>query len=340
MDIKFIARQANVSIATVSRVLNKSKTVSPDLEKRVLETVAKYHYRPNMMARGLVTNHSQMLGWLSGPQLNMFQNQLLSLVTHYASQYGYGLISMFCDDDFDSRLNAMKKMQAQKMEALMCTFDLTEQERLRCTTCIDIPFFQAGKFPGQDDTFDINESAAFEAVSYLIGLGHTKIGAVLPSTMPGRRDLVTARRSGYLRALRTFGCPVCENYILNDILSMQDATERIKYLVCRRDCPTAIFFFSDETAIGAMFYLAQHGFRIPQDISIVGFDGLAMGGMLAPRLTTVVQPIDRMAQKSVEWMISQVQKNPPFPQDNGEEQEMHYHLLIRESCCPPRPENL
>lgn len=340
MDIKFIARQANVSIATVSRVLNKSKSVSPELEQRVLEAVSKYHYRPNMMARGLATNHSQMLGWLSGPHLNMFQNQLLSLVTHYASQYGYGLMSMFCDDDFESRLSAMKKMQAQKMEALMCTFDLTDQERLRCTACIDIPFLQAGKFPGLEDSFDINESAAFEAVSYLIGLGHTRIGAVLPSTMPGRRDLVTARRNGYLRALRTFGCQVCEDYILNDILSMQDATERIKYLVCRSDCPTAIFFFSDETAIGAMFYLAQHGFRIPQDISIVGFDGLVMGGMLAPRLTTVVQPIELMAKKSVEWMIAQVQKSPPFQPDDEDSQEMKYRLLIRESCCPPRPNSL
>ena len=112
---------------------------------------------------------------------------------------------------------------------------------------------------------------------------------------------------------------------------MADAVQKIRFIAKKDDYPTAIFCYSDEVAIGTMLYLAQISLRVPDDISIIGFDGIPVGNVITPRLTTIVQPIDLMAKVLVEQMIC-VAEQKPFTISDATLDKLKSHLEIRESC--------
>ena len=330
VTIKFIAQKAGVSTATVSRVLNHTKYVSPEVEKRVLQVVEKYNYSPSAVAIALSTNHTRTFGLLVADKVNMFQSQLLQYISYYSGICGYSNINALCKEDFESKLKAIEMLQTKKVDVVVCTFDLTEQEKQKIRDRINIPIVGAGIAEKANGTFEGDKDAVFKAVEYLIKLGHTKIGGVFPKN-ENRKGFIEGRQAGFMGALETYNIPVMKKYICDDVANMADAVQKIRFIAKKDDYPTAIFCYSDEVAIGTMLYLAQISLRVPDDISIIGFDGIPVGNVITPRLTTIVQPIDLMAKVLVEQMIC-VAEQKPFTISDATLDKLKSHLEIRESC--------
>lgn len=335
VDMKFIACKAGVSPATVSRVLNGTKAVSPETEKKVLETVGRYHYTPNGFGRSLATGHSYMLGVVTSIRMNIFHSLLFNQVSRFAAQKGYSVVIFNTEDDFESRMHAFEMLQAQKVDALLCTFDLTEREELNAKAKLSIPLLHAGEMVDGISLYEANQKAAYEIAAYLTHLNHKRIGAVFPP-LGKEESLLAVRCRGFLQALENMGCEVKREHILENVRDMSGAVQGILKIVCGKERPTAIFCYSDEVAIGAMFSLIQNGFRIPEDISIIGFDGIPIGAMLTPKLTTIAQDIEYVAERSVDKMISMAEGKKSEMVEEKVEYGRLFRLDIGGSCCPPQ----
>lgn len=326
VDIKFIAKKAEVSPATVSRVLNDTKPVSDKIKNRVMEVVKKYDYQPNSLARGLITKHTKLIAQLTDEQLNTFQTILINRMAYYADKKGYKLMSMPCGDDFESRLAAMKLLQQQQFEGIMTTFNLLPEEIQRIEKEVKIPFVDNSFYPGSENVNRQNRQAVFRAISYLVELGHKEIGGFFPEISRG--DLISFRYEGFLDALSYFGCPINKDYISTNANGMKGAINEVKKMVCKGKMPSAIFCYCDEAAIGVMLYLEKNGIHVPQDISIIGFDGIPMGQIIEPNLTTIVQPVDHLCKDVVEWLICRIE-HKEWKQKESIEKE--YYLLKKDS---------
>lgn len=221
-------------------------------------------------------------------------------------------------------------LQDRHTDAILCTFEFLPEELIKIYDIIKTPFLSVGINDTRGDVYILEENAAFHAVKYLIELGHTKIGGIFPN-FPERREFITGRYDGFIRALDTYHIPVEQKYIYRDVMELADAAKSLSVRMDKQDYPTAFFCYSDEVAIGAMLYLAQEGFRIPQDISLMGFDAIPLSDMINPRLKTVDYEIEDMCKRIVENMICLAEgKKYQEPQNYKE-----YSLKIRESCCPP-----
>lgn len=327
VDIKFIAKKAGVSPATVSRVLNHTKTVSEELEKRVMEMVRKYHYYPNSIARGLVTKRTRLIAHLTDEQLNIFQTVLVSRMAYYAAKKDYKLMNMPCGSDFQNRLETMELLQQQQFEGIMTTFSLQPDEMEKVQKRIEIPVIDNSFYPGGESIMRQNHQAVFRAISYLAELGHRKIGGIFPHIRQG--ELIYFRYEGFLDALKYYRCPINDRFISTSADGMEGAIAEVKRMVSYGELPTAMFCYCDEAAIGIILYLEKNGIRVPQDISIIGFDGIQMGQMIEPKLTTIVQPVEHLCKNLVEWMISKIERSS---WSDETEIEKEYMLLRGESC--------
>ena len=334
VTIKYIAQRAGVSIATVSRVLNKTKYVSPEIEKRVLEVVEKYHYYPNTAAQALSSRLSHTLGVVYINNINMFQSEFVPFTYQYASSRGYSIIQTVCGESFESRLEALEMLQARHVDAILYSFEFFPDEIEKVREKIKIPILGVGFGRERGDSYLVEEYAACTAVKYLIELGHTKIGGIFPC-ISKRAEYISGRYDGYRRALNFYGIPINENYICFDVTGMSDVGEKLEKTIKKDDYPTAFFCYSDEVAVGAMLHLAQKGFRIPEDISLVGFDGIALGDRIKPRLTTVMRSTEACCRYEVAKIIAMIEGKEFHPSEDMSESG-NCRLVIRESCCPPR----
>ena len=289
--------------------------------------VRKYNYHPNSLARGLVTKRTRLIAQLTDEQLNIFQTVLVSRMAYYTARKGYKLMNMPCASDFESRMAVMKLLQQQQFEGIMTTFNFMPDEMRKIKREIEIPVIDNSFYPGGESINRQNRQAAFRAVSYLVELGHREIGGIFPKISRG--DLISYRYEGFLEALRYYGCPVNRNFISTNAGGMEGAILEIKKIVESGKYPTALFCYCDEAAIGIMLYLEKNGIKVPQDMSVIGFDGIRMGQMIEPRLTTIVQPVDHLCRNLVEWMIGQIE-HTDWEDKIGIEKE--YILKKGESC--------
>ena len=178
VDIKFIARKCSVSTATVSRVLNHSKPVRPETEKKVLEAVKKYNYLPNSSARCLSGKKSNLLGFLLDNNINQYQLHLFREINTCSSKAGYDCIIRYCDSSFENKLAALKELEWRGIQVIFTMFllDPEEENYIKEHTRLHICNMQTPEI-GLDLAAN-NQRAVYHGVNYLIEKGHTKIGAI------------------------------------------------------------------------------------------------------------------------------------------------------------------
>lgn len=290
VDIKFIARKCSVSTATVSRVLNHSKPVRPETEKKVLEAVKKYNYLPNSSARCLSGKKSNLLGFLLDNNINQYQLHLFREINTCSSKAGYDCIIRYCDSSFENKLAALKELEWRGIQVIFTMFllDPEEENYIKEHTRLHICNMQTPEI-GLDLAAN-NQRAVYHGVNYLIEKGHTKIGAIFyDDHIDG--SFLTARETGFRKALEHKEIAVQEKYIC---------------------------YVKNEV---------KHGYVVPEYISVIGFDGIDMGEMLTPALTTIGQPIRYQAKQIVQNMIRLAGENYNFPKETDE----GYRLIVRES---------
>lgn len=336
--IKDVAREAGVSIATVSYVLNnKQSLVSSQTRQQVLEAIDRIGYSPNITARNLKASQTRLIGyaWHEIPHYDQV-NSVLDRFTYFLAQAaeaaGYHLLTFTHPPDEPIPVYN-ELIRTQRVDAFVLAGTVSDDQRIRFLLEADFPFITFGRahlnqdFPWVDTD---GETGVREAVEYLISLGHRQIGM---AAWPEESISGSFRVDGYLDALQAAGLPCRPEYIIRGEHSEQAGrTALAQWLeLPPEDQPTAIIGITDLVAIGVMNEARARGLTIGHDISLIGFDDAPMVQYLQPGLTTLQQAIPETGQALISMLESVLNKD--------QKAEPHIlippRLIIRDSCAPP-----
>ncbi|MFC4098928.1 LacI family DNA-binding transcriptional regulator [Paenibacillus xanthanilyticus] len=295
-----VARTAGVSISTVSRVMNAPETVTEMKRLRVQEAIDLLQYQPNGFARGLIYKKSGTLGVMIPDIENPYYAGLLRGMQDEAVRLGHSLMICNTDRDKDRLIAYIQSFYEKQVDGIIFASDALHPEYIEEMQRYRMPIVLAStNAPDYDiPSIDIDdELAAFEASAYLIDSGHVRIGMI--SFPPGDTISGRPRMEGFRRALREHGLKAEEAPVAYAAHRFEDAYAATGELLAAEPELTAIFAASDEFAMGAISYLREHGRRVPDDLSVIGFDDIRMAGMFIPKLTTIAQPVYEIGVRAV-----------------------------------------
>jgi LacI family transcriptional regulator len=329
-----VARIAGVSTKTVSRVINNEANVAAETAERVKQAVAKLNYVPNSAARSLSRGRAMAIAFVAGWSVNTaYSSMLIDNLLQDTMRKDHSLMLFPSDAGTASRVAAA--FLGQQIDSIVLDSMAAENaalidrlESLRRPYVVLHPNF-LDRYPGGSFVRIDNLWGAMQATDYLIKLGHRAIGFVsFPSRMPA-----TERLSGYRAALEQAGIDFRPDYFYEAF----DRPVQIGYkgalqLMSANPELTAIFAATDEIAMGTLAAIWQLGLKVPEDVSVIGFDDISMASSITPPLTTMRQPIGEISRTVVEMAIDMVDN----PQRKRADVVLPTELIVRNSCQAPR----
>ncbi len=327
-----VAKKAGVSVATVSRVLNDSPHVRPTVKRKVLRAVKALNFQPNRTAQRLRAKQSKVLGLIISDIQNPFFTSVVRGIEDVAYHNGYSLVLCNSDEDIEKEKLYINIMRAEAVAGVIIASTLESNPLVSDLRQHDIPVVAVDrriKNQKIDSVFVANARGAYAAVSHLIELGHRKIGFVgLPWTcVPGKE-----RFDGYQQALRENSLPVARSLVRIGDAKQPSGRARTLELLQSQPSITALFVANNLMTLGALDAIHECGLKIPDDISIVGFDDMPWASLLQPPLTAVAQPTYELGHKSAELLLERV-KNPGA---RMEQVQLDTTLIVRGSTGKPR----
>jgi LacI family transcriptional regulator len=323
-----VARLAGVSRSTVSFVLNNTPgiKISEETRRRVLEAVKILDYKPNAIARSLAKQKTEAIAFFVLDIANPVFPNMARGIEDVARHNGYTLLLCNTDGKSLRELRYMNLMLERRVDGVIVgALSNEEVSRLARKKNMPLVILEHPRLHEHDVVYADNIQGSYEAVKYLIELGHTRIAHI---TINPESIIVRERIEGYKKALEDAKIPFDEN-LLKIFYDQVNEETAINELFSLPNPPTAIFAFSDFMAIQIMKILIKRGIRIPQDISIVGFDD-TLANLTIPELTTVSQPFYEMGVKAAEVLIERL-KNPDLPIQHI---KLPTKLVIRDSTAP------
>nr|WP_233277692.1 LacI family DNA-binding transcriptional regulator [Paenibacillus durus] len=288
ITIKDVARMANVSIATVSRVINNSPTVGSDIRQRVLDVLEATQFRPNAIARTLVKNNTSLIGVLLPEIKNNVLDDMVEGINQVARLYGYDVMIALSGGKEESELHYYNLFREMQASGIIVSASGIRDSLFELIEASKIPCLLVGRDYREKSIPSVhvdNVSAAFEAVTYLIQQGHRDI-----AMLRGAKGDISAgnhRFQGYEQALKAAHLPVRAERILESAISVEEGAASMRKLYDSGPLPTAVFCATDRIAIGAMNFLAEIGVKVPEQVSFFGFDDIDMTVIIRPKLSTV-----------------------------------------------------
>lgn len=330
ISIKDVAREAGVSHATVSRALRSSPLISPTTTELVRTVADKMGYSVNAVARSLVTGRTYTIGVVVTSIADPFVGGVIAGVEAFAKERGYSTILATCHADPEVEKRMVASLRERAVDGILVTSSRVGEEYSSLLAQIKVPIVLLNNQRPGDYTYSVtidNAGSAQRAVEHLIALGHRRIAYIgHASGYASDRD----RRLGYETALREAGLPIEPAWILAADSSPESGAQAAARLHSILPRPTAIFCYNDLTALGVLAYAREHGLRVPQDWSVVGFDDLFLSQHLYPPLTTVRQPMLEMGREAAAVLLGLI---------HGEETttrlQMPGELVIRQSTGAP-----
>lgn len=308
--IKDVAKKANVSVATVSRILNNLDGYSEETRKKVMDVIEEIGYQRNAIARNLKINESRTIGVLLPRVDTLFYIKIINGIQDYASLNNYSVITCTVGRDgnqITEYLNTLAERQVDGM--IVCSLPPKSQydkkiveSNIPSILVSTLSYRYSIPYVKVDDY-----QASYAGTQYLIENGHKNI-----ALLGGKREDPIAgapRLQGFIQALKDNGLPVNEKFIKHNGFSFNDGIVSMEQLLKEKDRPTAIFATCDEIAIGALTVAHRQGLKVPDDISIIGYDNTIVSEMCYPTLTTIGQPLYEMGKKSVEMLIKKISQN-------------------------------
>ncbi|MGD6816899.1 catabolite control protein A [Metabacillus sp. 84] len=286
-----VAREANVSMATVSRVVNGNPNVKPTTRKKVLESIERLGYRPNAVARGLASKKTTTVGVIIPDISSIFYAELARGIEDIATMYKYNIILSNSDQNKDKELHLLNTMLGKQVDGILFMSGNITNEHTEEFKRSPVPIVLAASVDMENETHSVTinyEQGAFDAVTMLAEKGHKRIGYVTgPLEEPANSKLKLA---GYKRALSEAGLTFDEELVTEGDYTYDSGIEAFEKLQELESKPTAIFVGTDEMALGVIHSAQDRGQSIPGDIEVIGFDNTRLSTMVRPQLTTVVQP--------------------------------------------------
>lgn len=311
--IENVASAAGVSIRTVSRVLNGSEQVNAETREKVLGIIATLDYRPSPRARALAMGRSFLIGMVHNDRNALVLDPIQRGIVARAAQRGYELVVHPAPLETGPAVSdVMAFVSRSRVDGLVVMPPISGNVALAdrlAAAGIPAVALSAVERPGfQDVIVSPERAAAAEVARYLLGLGHRRLGIV---NGPGNTASASERRRGFLdEAARWPDATVAESAGEYDFASGVAAAEHLLALPLR---PTAIFAANDVMAAGILKIAARMGVPVPEQLSVVGFDGSLVTRMLSPALTSVVRPFADMASAATDRLLDAIEGKPPTP---------------------------
>lgn len=340
-----IAKEANVSPATVSRVLTGSAKVNEVKKAAILELINKYNFRPNALARGLIYKASKSIGFILPDITNPFFAATFLEAEKHALGLGYTMV--LCNSMNDNLLNQtdleslyLKMLLEKQVDGIIIMggrvnekAPSAEQTQELQEIARDKPVVFINGTMRQVDSHNITadeKDGVLKLVEYLAALGHRDIGFI-----GGRKGITSTdvKLSAFEKALEHFGLSYHAEWVVPSSFAIEDGYASMKKLLSQKTRPTAVMAVNDFTAIGAVNAAKDHGLAVPDDISITGFDGTYLTDICRPRITTVSQNYPELGRLAVDAVV-QLSLGKKFKKNTLVETQ----LLIKDSCkeiCRP-----
>ncbi len=326
ITIKDVAKAANVSVATVSRVLNNKNNVSEEAVQAVNRAVEELGYSPNFLGRDLRKSETKRILAIIGSTEQSFYSDVLRGMQDAAFVDGYDILIATTRNDPDHEMHLLGMLFSRAVDGVVLLApkldsktisDLSKRYRIAiCLERLDINDILCV-------TID-NERAGFDATSYLIGKGRRRIGLI---TTEVRSQSSVDRENGYMRALNAANIPFDPDLVYYGDYDADTGTRGCEALINLPNKPDAIFSISDTISIGAMTYAVQHGITVGKDLLFFGFDNIAYSHMFMPRLSTVEQPCYLQGKTVIEKLIANMKTDEP----DKSTYMLPHSLILRES---------
>ncbi len=334
ITIDDVAALAEVSIKTVSRVINREPNVRKTTRQKVLEAARQLDYWPNVAARGLAGKNSYLIGLVYDNPSPSYLANLQTGVLETCRESGYGMVLYSLDSQKSNLIAQTDELIIQsRVSGLILTPPLSDNMELVqhlvaqnfAHALVSPPAFGETKFDGPVIMLD-DRLAVFEMTNYLIKAGHRRIGFIKghPQHSAGLRRFI-----GYCDALNAAGLAVDDQIIAQGYYSFDSGLSATQKILSANPRPTALFSTNDDMAAAAMHTALDMGLKVPDDLSVVGFDDTPLSRYIWPPMTTVRQPIRDMGHKAAEKLITYIHEPK-----KGQQIVMPFELKIRSSSAP------
>lgn len=329
-NIREVAKRAGVSVATVSRVLNHPERVSLKTKDNIDRIIKEMDFSPNVFARSLNLKKSHTIALIIPDILNPQYMEIARGVERVAHEKGYNLLLCNTEKDRDKEKNYIRMLIEKKIDGMILAFTLLQQDDFHEIQKKSIPLILFGQNILKKDISSVYsdfKEGAFLAVTHFIQLGFKRIAYIC-----GEKNQLENRDKtlGYTDALLSGGINVSKDLIIEGNDDIDSGYLAALKLMKLNPIPDAVFVANDLMAMGAMDAFKTEGLRIPEDISVIGYDNIRMASLVSPKLTSVSWPVYKMGLISARILIEEVEK----PEEDVKTQNIFLSpkLKIRKSC--------
>lgn len=327
-SIKDVAREASVSIATVSRVLNDIDVVNDETKKRVMEAIKKLDYRPNIVARSLKTQRTRTIGIVVPDISNQLYPEIVRGAEDVSNIYDYNVILCNTDLDEEKEIEYLKVLREKMVDGVIYISHSLKEEVFKVLNDLKIPTVLI-ETKGKNDEFPSvvidNEKAAYDATTYIIEKGNKKVAFV--GVKPDTPNASGLRFLGYKKALSDNGIEIDENLIHFGALKSEDGIKAMEEITSKTHID-AVFCASDEIAMGVINALRDKGISVPKDVDVIGFGNTYSSSVYYPKLTTIHQPMYDMGSVGMRMLIKIINKK----EIEVEHYVLKHRIIERDTC--------
>lgn len=315
VTIKDVAKRAGVAPSTVSRVISGSSRISPATTARIKHIMEELGYHPNMMAKSLVSKTTRTLGIiLPRPAeemfLNLFFSEFIRGIVSHASRSGYDLLMTSGATEREEVEAITRLVKGGRVDGILLLSSRRDDPVIRFLHRDEFPFVLIGRSPEFEDILSVdtnNVQAAYDATEHLIAQGHERIGFV---SGPPQLVISQDRLQGYQQALKEAGLPMKQHWTVEGEFLQESGYRAMSMIMSLPEPPTALVVIDDVVAIGVLRGLTEIGFKVPDDISLISFNNIAMSQLTSPPLTTVDIGIYQLGYSASQVLISNIQGEP------------------------------
>jgi len=330
ITIMDIARELNISVATVSRAMRDAYDVSKKTRERVLEKAIQMNYKPNFNAIGLAKSKTHTIGVIVPSITNYYFSTVFTGIQEIAYRENYQIVLCVTNDSAEKELEIIRNLSITSFDGLLVSTCSSSGACSHLQEVMDngVPIVFFDRVPAGMETSKVTQddfNGAFEAVEHLLACGYSKIAHI---TGPENLDFTAKRLEGYKAALLKHDIPFDPEWIIYSGFSQECGGQDVQKLLEAKERPDAIFAVNDRKAIGAMLALKNKNIKIGEEMGVIGFTDDPVCSLISPALTTIAEPAFAIGTTSCELLFKHIRKKYFQPQ----QVVLPGRLVKRESC--------
>ncbi len=314
VTIKDVAKRLNCSVSTISRAFNDKYDIRKETREMILVTAKEMGYSPNPIAKSLLKQCSNQIGVVVPEFINPFFPEVIIGIQEVFLKKGYQVLIMQSNESHITELENVKTLENNMVDGMILSLSLETKnvDYYKGLISQGFPLVVFNRISNELETHKVifdDYKWAFFATEHLIYQGYKKL---VHFSGPSVLVLSQKRKNGFLDALRKHKIPIDESSIIETGFLVSDGEREMEKLINNNNLPDAIFAVNDPSAIGAMLSLKKHGYKIPQDVALVGFSETKLAELIDPPLTSVTQPTHEIGRTAAHLLLEQIESKGIF----------------------------